>query len=308
MVVNIKEKQIIGIIVLCLINLICILFLLHLSTFDKLIEVTKICAFYFCYFITIWLIFKNVKTHSEFLKYALLIFYALSLIYSISIIRKYRIERRKFNIAKAECVKVAKSKFKSVEGIVDFEGYCECAIDKVNKMSDISFKEEEMLDVNGRFFNEVIATCFEASKTNVKSRTKELSNKEIDTIPLLSINGVHKVKLNFSDYEFYFVFDSGAALPVVSVSFIEKLKKLNVVDKIVYKKDAQNLKIANGEIVNCRIITLTKIRIGKFMVDSCDFAVLNTIENIDFLLGKSFINQFNEFTIQKENNILILKK
>ncbi len=193
------------------------------------------------------------------------------------------------------------------------ETYCECVY---NKAVELGYTYAQIIksdDENSEIFNETVLPCV-LSVTNFEQGLQAaaptqyedvIGDQEFSKIPLTDFLGnEYKLKLTISGISKYYTFDTGAVDIIIDknteAELIESggLKPENYVGSIEYT-------LANNQIVTGQKAIVESITIGDFIVQNVEIGI---IENGKLLCGRSILNKFRKWEIDKEKNELILYK
>lgn len=205
-----------------------------------------------------------------------------------------------------QCMKTARDSAKyDIEKKMNLEKYCDCAVSKLLKQPKMdSLKLAGLRNVNSVLFNEIIMTCVESSSMERKSGNI-LGITEMDTVMVLNTPHGVKVKVRIGDEYYYFMIDSGASDSFITSSLEKKLREANVLNDSSYISN-QSYQMANGDIIDCKRAVINGVQVGEFLVDSVTVAIYD--KEVEFLLGKSFLESFSSWSLIEKNNKLVLKK
>lgn len=205
-----------------------------------------------------------------------------------------------------QCMQAARdSAGYDIGAAMDLEEYCECALGKMMERGGFDRADvRAMRDRNSVLFNELIMTCFAAAQHGqVGHMGMVMGMNESDTIPVMNTERGIKVKMTVGNEASYFLFDSGASDIMVSASFEEVMRKNGTIQGYLQNMSYQ---LANGALIDCRRAIVNDIQIGEFLVDSAVVAIYDG--DIEYLLGKSFLDKFTSWTFTERGNNLILVK
>lgn len=192
---------------------------------------------------------------------------------------------------------------------LDENAYCECVKEEIMTRGFSLSQMEELKDVNSELFNEVVLVCI--AKPGVLEGD-ESSNPDVegelykDEIPLINSGSSYKVKLVIGGVKKYFIIDSGASDIMISDDLEMELILEGIISTDNYLEEV-DYELADGSVVACRRFVLNEVRIGEYTVNNVEIAVLDD-HGDEFLLGKSFLDKFSSWSIDNQNETLILKK
>lgn len=189
--------------------------------------------------------------------------------------------------------------------------YCTCC---VNKLISAGYTYKDLLeieDINSPSFNEIVLPCMpelfmEEFKSSNSYNINDIQGGSVKSfIPLIDYLGIgYKLKINVSGSIKYFLFDTGASDLIIDKT-IEKelllngsLKKENYLNKTEYE-------LANNEIVEGQMVKVDNITIGDYTLNN---VIIGIIDEGSLLCGKSFLDKFKKWEIDKKNKVLILYK
>jgi clan AA aspartic protease (TIGR02281 family) len=194
------------------------------------------------------------------------------------------------------------------------EQYCECAI---NKLFSEGYTYKEILqidDVNSSTFNEIALPCVSEvlkTKNEFHSATNSYNFNDIEggsyrsLIPLTDYFGNgYKVKITIAGVTKYYLFDTGASDLIIDRDTERELllngtlKRENYLNKTEYT-------LANNQTINAQLVKIDHVVIGDYTLNNVVIAI---IDEGSLLCGKSFLDKFKKWEIDKPNNVLILYK
>lgn len=193
---------------------------------------------------------------------------------------------------------------------IDAKIVCECMFEQVERRNMTMAQLQDAQDPNSPMFNEVMIPCVTKAMGHAQASpnagSPDVSGKKMtDRVPVLPLGNLHKVKVTLGGVDQYYIIDSGASDCIISNTFAARLKdagKLSAdtgLGRSVYK-------LADGREVECDRFLAQGMVIGEFTVNNVVIAVID--EEIQFLLGKSFLDKFFEWTIETRTNNLYLKR
>jgi hypothetical protein len=193
------------------------------------------------------------------------------------------------------------------------EKYCECAI---NKLLSAGYTYKDILEIedeNSSTFNEIAVPCV-SEILNTKEEFKSSNSYNINDIkgggyrnlvPLTDYFGKgYKVKITIGGVTKYYLFDTGASDLIIDRETERELlingvlKRENYLNKIEYT-------LANNQTVKGQKVKVDNIAIGEYTLIN---VVITIIDEGSLLCGKSFLDKFKKWEIDKQNNFLILYK
>ena len=193
------------------------------------------------------------------------------------------------------------------------EEYCDCAISKLLSAGYTYRDILEIEDENSASFNEIALPCVaEVFKTNTEFKSSNSYNiYDIkgggyrSRIPLVDYLGQgYKIKINISGVVKYYLFDTGASDLIINRDTERELLLNGVLKKENYLNKTEYT-LANNQTVKAQMVKLDNIIIGDYTLNNVVIAV---IDEGSLLCGKSFLDKFKKWEIDKQNNVLILYK
>ena len=193
------------------------------------------------------------------------------------------------------------------------EEYCDCAI---NKLLSAGYTYKDILqieDENSATFNEIAVPCVtEVLKTKKEFKSSnDYNSNDIkggryrNLIPLTDYFGKgYKVKITIAGVSKYYLFDTGASDLIIDRDTERELllngalKRENYLNKTEYT-------LANNQTVKGQKVKVDNIVIGDYTLNNVEIAI---IDDGSLLCGKSFLDKFKKWEIDKQNNVLILYK
>lgn len=133
-----------------------------------------------------------------------------------------------------------------------------------------------------------------------------LSNEKFEYVNLILENGIFKIPIKINEQIVEtFIFDTGASDLLISNKLFNKLKERNLINSKNYI-GVEKYITANGEIETCEVYLLRTVSIGSRVLENIRCAVSNK-NDIDCLLGQSFLKYLGKYEIDNESHTLILK-
>lgn len=191
--------------------------------------------------------------------------------------------------------------------------YCDCAVSVMAKRKINAQAIQDMNDPNSMLFNEIAYYCGgypyrRVSPTTAWKGTNSLDvagNKNIDTVDVITVSGMTKLKVKIGPVVNVWLLDCGATDMLVSDTMINKLIQLKLVS-INDFLGQQTYTIANGKQILCDVYSINNVQVGNFTVNNL---IIGASKEADvFLLGKTFLNKFRRWSIDNQRERLILEK
>lgn len=132
-----------------------------------------------------------------------------------------------------------------------------------------------------------------------------ISKNSSETIKLINDNGVYKINVKFGLISKQFVLDSGASEISISTNLEKELIHNGLLKKEDYIEPGL-YKIADGSIVSCRRIRIRQLKVGNIAVKNITASIGSS--STPLLLGKSFLDKFNQWSINNDSQTLSLSK
>jgi hypothetical protein len=191
--------------------------------------------------------------------------------------------------------------------------YCNCAAEIIEKRKIKLDKMDELSDPNSFIYNEIAYKCgspfLEASDFAKEWRASNRNDIngpfEIDSVQVISVNGMHKVKIAVGGIIKIWMIDSGASDLLMSDDFAKTLREKGVISERNFAGEGHYM-LADNRQVTCKRYKIDNVQIGRYSVNNIIIAVSKDVK--EFLVGKSLLNKFSQWTIDNKNNVLILKK
>lgn len=193
------------------------------------------------------------------------------------------------------------------------EEYCACA---VNKLFSAGYTYKDIMqieDENSSTFNEIAVPCVaEILRTN--KDFKPSNNYNINDIhggsyrsmiPLTDYFGKgYKIKITISGVSKYYLVDTGASDLIIDRDTERELLLSGVLKRENYLNKA-DYTLANNQTVKGQKVKVDNIVIGDYTLNN---VVIVIIDDGSLLCGKSFLDKFKKWEIDKQAKLLILYK
>ncbi len=189
--------------------------------------------------------------------------------------------------------------------------FCSCQLELIkSKKSDSAIKT--MLDLNSLFFYEMVYKCgdpyssIKDMERNWRNQfTHDIDGPQADTLKVLNLNGMTYLKVRVGSKTQVWLFDTGASDLLINIETEELLKNENILNSSSYLGTGE-YEMANGVVDTCRKYNVSNIQIGRYMVNNVIVAVSNKGKRI--IMGRALLNKFKKWSINNEENTLILVK
>ena len=146
---------------------------------------------------------------------------------------------------------------------------------------------------------------FPTTETSEKNQPVfDESNKTV--IRLIHRGGVYYLPLEVNGVKIDFILDTGASC----ISISERVLKKLIDNDVISENDVtgmQEFTDANGDVNSAVKVNLKKITIGNSIERNVEAAIISG-NNVDCLLGQSWLNRFGRVSIDYDNLLLILEK
>lgn len=189
-------------------------------------------------------------------------------------------------------------------------GTCRCVFEESKRKGLTLADINEMQDENSVHFNEIMIPCVQRNM-NTTSNTRRVGSPDVsgkkntDKILLMNTGNIFKVKIRIGGLERYFILDSGASDCMITATLEKELVEKQSIRPDQYLEPS-DYTLADGRVVNCRRFRANSLVIGEFTVKDVIVAVIE--EDGGLLLGKSFLDKFEEWTVDPRASTLYLKK
>jgi clan AA aspartic protease (TIGR02281 family) len=137
---------------------------------------------------------------------------------------------------------------------------------------------------------------FAAAAADVKKWRSEIDS---EAIPLRAENGIHLVEALLNSERYMMIVDTGASNVTLPAEVAEKLKI------VPGEQDPTiQMRIADGNIIQGKLMSLKTIRVGRFTVENVSCVVLQKgLPNPPIILGGSFLSHFVVKLNQRANEL-----
>jgi len=194
---------------------------------------------------------------------------------------------------------------------IDPYGYCTCIKNKIIEYG-ISFGDlDELEDSNSALFNEIILGCLDNPLSvfiddNTKSNDVDVFGEvDYEYIDLLINAGVFKVKVSIGGIIKYFILDSGASDVLINADLEDRLLRNGTIKREDYISDGYYT-MADGSVIKSRRCIIDGLKVGGFTINNVTIAIADG--DFKYLLGKSFLDKFNRWSIDNKKSLLYLER
>ena len=191
--------------------------------------------------------------------------------------------------------------------------YCDCALEKLYSKG-FTYKEIlEIEDKNSTTFNEIAVPCASEILNNKSLQPKKNETTFSDivggsnkcTVSLIDYFGNgYKIKLSLSGIIKYFLLDTGASDLIIDRETERELLINGILKEENYLNKTQ-YELANGETVTAQKLRINNVSVGDYTVNNLTVAI---IDDGSLLCGKSFLDKFKKWELDKEKKVIILYK
>jgi predicted aspartyl protease len=190
--------------------------------------------------------------------------------------------------------------------------FCHCQLQwvKTRKLNDAEVNT--LINPNSVLHFEMMYKCGnpftgkEAVERNwTPNSAADVKGAKTDTINVLTLNGMTYVKVKLGSKIQVWLLDTGASDLLINTEMEKELKKEKILTEDNYLGTAE-YEMANGTVDICRRYNVNNIQIGGFTVDNVLVCVSDKGKRI--IVGKALLNKFGNWSLNNEQNRLILSK
>lgn len=192
------------------------------------------------------------------------------------------------------------------------KSFCNCQLQLVKSKKISDAEMQTLRNPNSILFYEMMYTCgnpFATKETLERSWTASSANDvegpSMDTIRVLTLNGMTYVKMKIGSNVQVWMFDTGASDLLVDADTEKALMSEQILGQSNYLGTTE-YEMANGMIDTCRRYRVNNVQIGNFTVDNVLLSVTDKGKRL--IVGKSLLNKFSQWILSNEQNRLILFK
>ncbi len=190
--------------------------------------------------------------------------------------------------------------------------FCTCQLELIRNKKITDIEMESINDPNSILFYQVMSTCGDPfnNEEHFKSEwsassAKDINGPEKDTVRMLSLNGMHYVKIKVGSVVYFWLLDTGASDMLITKDLEQKLLDENFLSLNNYLGTGK-YEMANGETDTCRKYKIENIQIGHSSIANMIIAVSDKAKRV--IAGKSILNKFSNWMIDNKENILVVSK
>ncbi len=193
------------------------------------------------------------------------------------------------------------------------EQYCDCAIDKLYSKGYTYEDILEIEDENSESFNEIAMPCIslvlddnpEFKSSNTYNTDDIEGDKYRSFVPLVDYLGQgYKIKISISGVSKYYLFDTGASDLIIDRDTERELLLNGVLKREDYLGKTQYT-TANKQIMEAQMVKVDNITVGDYTLSN---VVISIVNEGSLLCGKSFLDKFYKWEIDKQNKVLVIYK
>lgn len=173
--------------------------------------------------------------------------------------------------------------------------------DEIKLVITQEYQARKLMNAFNYLFSLVENTEYERDKNDPFSVIEEANEEEKIKIKLYERNGTYQVVVNIENIYNQFILDTGASETTISSILERELIKNGKITKGDYIADGL-YRIADGSIISQKRLIIKNLNVGGVTINNLIVSVGNTKSPL--LLGKNFLDRFNNWTIDNTNNTL----
>ncbi len=211
-----------------------------------------------------------------------------------------------------ECIKSVQTGTGKQLDSLRLKDFCTCQMLLVKQKQLTDADMETLSNPNSVLFYEVMYKCgnpFAENPVQEKNWTNQMAGDvegpPVDTVKVLTMNGMTYVKIKTGSLIQFWLFDTGASDMLINKEMEAHLKK----EGLLTEKDflgTGEYEMANGTIDTCRRYTISGLQIGKSHVNNVIVAVSDKSRRI--IAGKALLNKFTRWMLDNSTNLLELTR
>lgn len=198
-----------------------------------------------------------------------------------------------------DCVASLKKQIKENPSLLNYDlrSYCECASQRSKSLTPED--TVGLSDPNSAAFVELFGPCWDQAKIadSLSGINKDLG---ADTVMVINLSGHIQVKTKVNGIEVFMIFDSGATDVFISRTFLDQFKA----GQVKYLEEYSYYTMADGSQIKAQLATIQQFELGQFKLKDVRVAVSE--EMVSPLLGKSILDKFSSWTINSENQLILV--
>src|SRR4030095_10967214 len=179
--------------------------------------------------------------------------------------------------------------------------FCNCAAEVLEKRKVSLEKFDDLSDPNSFLYNEIAYKCgspflerSDLAKDWKAANRMDIIGPDIDSIAVISVMGMHKVKMKIGKQTKIWLIDSGASDLLISEEFAKILKAEGVITSLNYLGEG-HYGLADNRQITCKRYKIDSVEIGDLHINNVMLAVSK--EAGEFLVGKSLLNKFTQWIL-----------
>ncbi|MDB5208066.1 MAG: hypothetical protein JWR72_3141 [Flavisolibacter sp.] len=212
----------------------------------------------------------------------------------------------------SNCRKSIESSSEKSLDVNRIKNFCRCQLQlvKARKLTDAEMST--LSNPNSVLFYEIMYKCGspfvdkeETQRNWTPYAEADVRGAVSDTIDILTLNGMTYVKIKIGSMIQVWLLDTGASDLLIGTELESALKKENIINESNYLGTGE-YELANGMIDTCRRYKVNNVQIGDFIIDNVLLAVTEKGKRI--IVGKALLNKFRKWSLNNEENKLVLSK
>lgn len=191
--------------------------------------------------------------------------------------------------------------------------YCSCAINRLYAEGYTFGDLDDIDSENSIAYNEIVIYCLDFAEKLDSDRSHQASVGAMDIsgggplsiVPLIDYLGNgYKVKITVSGVPKYFLLDTGASDIVIDEETEKEIREHSPPGTLKYvgRKEYQ---LADNRSVEGRVYRVNHVNIGEYRLSNVLIAV---VDDSSLLCGRSFLDKFSSWRIDKSSGKLIVYK
>lgn len=222
------------------------------------------------------------------------------------------------------------SRFNQKEEMAAYDGqvYCSCFYDKLMEKGIDKNTFKDINDPSSPLVIEIAAPCLLEAKrkdglqiddmsvpaveiegdkydTTTVEAISDVYGPTTESIKLVNISGVYRVKVKVGTTEKYFTLDSGASDVCINSLLEKELLEQGLITKRDYLGEGI-YSLADGSKVKAKRVLISDFKLGGYTVNNVEAVILS--KDSGMLLGKSFLDKFSNWSINNADETLLLTR
>ena len=210
----------------------------------------------------------------------------------------------------AECRKSIEGSSEKTLDADRVNSFCQCQLQLVKTKKLTDGEMHTLSNPNSLLFFEMMYRCGspftrkeDAERNWAPSAASDVKGPAMDTMEVLTLNGMTYVKAKVGSLVQVWLFDTGASDLLINTETEATLKAENVLTAANYLGIGE-YEMANGTIDTCRRYKVNGVQIGNFTVDNVVVSVSEKGKRI--IVGKALLNKFRHWSLSNQENKLLL--